>query len=124
MKRKILLSIKILMIVILTSCSGKRSDPSGSYYGGPPLTPNVYLYTFNENGTVQVCQNGTVVSCCTENGTWSTDEKGNITISGLNSGCEFMKSLNGTYYVCDSPDCIPSGKGYLYNDIHIWPNKD
>ena len=111
----------LLLSTLTISCG--RCDPSGVYYGGPDLTPSVYYYTFEDNGNVLVCQGKSYTrNCCTE-GQWTTDSKGNITISGLNStNCYFMNGLNGTYKVCDEPKCIPSGRGYKKGDIYMWPD--
>ncbi len=123
MKQTIKTCIFFLSTIILISCGG-RSKPIGVYYGGPDLAPSVYYYVFEEDGRMRVSQGKLETENCRTEGYWSTDEKGNITISGLNNpNCNFMSQLNGTYMICDDPQCIPSGRGYIKGDIRIWPNK-
>ncbi len=120
--KKIRLASFIILSIAIMGCGG-RSKPNGVYYGGPPLTPSVYYYVFEQNGNVRVSQGKLIEENCRTEGHWSTDEKGNITISGLNnSNCYFMSGLNGTYYICDDPQCMPSGRGYIKGDIRIWPD--
>jgi hypothetical protein len=110
------------IVITIISCSG-RTNPKGVYYGGPDLAPSVYYYVFEENGTMRVSQGKLETENCRTEGNWSTDEKGNITISGLNNpNCNFMSQLNGTYMKCDEPQCIPSGRGYIKGDLRIWPD--
>lgn len=118
--KKILFILTILLTLI--GCGG-RSTPRGVYYGGPDLAPSVYYYIFQENGNITVSQGKLATENCRTEGHWSADEKGNITISGLNNpNCNFMSQLNGTYLICDDPNCIPSGRGYIKGEIRIWPD--
>jgi hypothetical protein len=113
--------MSVIAITIL-SCGG-RTKPNGVFYGGPDLAPSVYYYVFEENGTMRVSQGKLETENCRTEGSWSTDENGNITISGLNNpNCNFMSQLNGTYMICDDPQCIPSGRGYIKGDLRIWPD--
>ena len=122
MKQTIKTCIFFFSTIIIVSCAG-RSKPIGVYYGGPDLAPSVYYYVFEEDGSMRVSQGKLETENCRTEGYWSTDEKGNITITGLNNpNCNFMSQLNGTYIICDDPQCIPSGRGYIKGDIRIWPN--
>lgn len=122
MKKNIRLTGFILLAMSIVSCEG-RSKPIGVYYGGPDLEPSVYYYVFEENGNIRVSQGKLEAENCRTEGYWINDEKGNIIISGLNNtNCNFMSQLNGTYMICDDPQCIPSGRGYIKGDIRIWPD--
>lgn len=121
MKKKELVSLIIILFTIF-GCGG-RNKPNGVYYGGPDLAPSAYYFVFEENGNMRVSQGKLETENCRTEGHWYTDKNGNITISGLNNiNCYFMSQLNGTYYICDDPKCIPSGRGYIKEDIRIWPD--
>ena len=123
MKQTIKTCMFFLSTIIIISCGG-RSKPLGVYYGGPDLAPSVYYYIFEEDGSMRVSQGKLETENCRTEGYWSIDEKGNITITGLNNpNCNYMSQPNGTYMICDDPQCIPSGRGYIKGDIRIWPNK-
>ena len=111
----------ILLALTIISCGG-RTIPKGAYYGGPGGDSSYKLF-FGENGVLEVHQLNNNIPYCSTDGHWSYDKNGNITITDLNNpNCNLVSQLNGTFVICDDPQCIPSGRGYIKGDIRIWPD--
>ena len=100
----------------------ERKDPSGTYTGWENDIEYKFIFS-NDNyeKTVTIVER----DYCYYTGNWSTQRDGDIRIYNLigniENNCDNNYYLEGTYEVCDKPECITDGKYYKKNNLNIWP---
>ena len=119
----ILAVVGIVLFNNLAEEKEARKDPSGIYEGGEDGVE--YEFTFSNYSyekTIFITQPGTTNSCA---GNWKTENNGDITVYAIIDNVYLDYSaknlFEGTYKVCDKPECSEDGKYYKNNNLKIWP---
>ena len=113
------------MVLFNNSAAEKeeRKDPSGIYKGWENGIEYEFTFSnyFNEK-TITIVESNN----CSYSGNWKTERDGDIRIYNLSNeyddfDCFNNYYLQGTYEVCDKPECSADGKYYKKNNLKIWP---
>ena len=123
MKKKVKhFSVIVLITILFLGCG--RNDPKGFYYGGKWNDPDEFYFEFKDGGQVSICRGYLYDRNCCADGSWNMKGSSIVISRVFNVNCPEMSSLNGTYFACDEPNCIPSGKAFKKGIITIWPKND
>ena len=109
----ILIVVGVVLFTNLKAEKEPRQDPSGTYKGYDSGISYEFTFLKNPNEkTVGIVE----YPNCYYTGHWRTKSNGDIIIYDLNNydNCYNQSLLEGTYEVCDKPECTIDGKYYHY----------